>query len=79
METKMKEALLKVCEKYADKNVDINVDFAYELIEAAIGTSENKIDDMLMPAILATKDFVKSSLEKLVDKIDGEEGNLGEK
>ena len=78
MENQMKEALLKVCEKYADKNVDVNVDFAYDLVQNVIEVSTNKIDDALLPAILATKDFVKSSLKNLVDKIDGEEGNLGE-
>lgn len=78
MEDKMKTALLTVCEKYAGKNVDVNVDFAYELFVAAVGASETKIDDMLLPAILATKDFVKDILKQLADKIDGVIDNIEE-
>lgn len=70
MDDKMKEAVLTVCEKYAKKNIDINVDFAYELIQVAIQTSDTKIDDMLLPAILATKAAVKNCLNDLADKID---------
>ena len=70
MDNEMKAALLAVCEIYAKKNVDINVDFAYELIQVAIRTSETKVDDMLLPAILATKTAVKNCLSDLADKID---------
>lgn len=70
MDDKMKAALLAVCETYAKKNIDINVDFAYELIQVAIRTSETKVDDMLLPAILATKTAVKNCLNDLADKID---------
>ena len=72
MDDKMKAALLAVCETYTKKNIDINVDFAYELIQVAIRTSETKVDDMLLPAILATKTAVKNCLNDLADKIDGD-------
>lgn len=72
MDDKMKQALLVVCEKYAGKNVDVNIDFAYDLVAAAIEASDTKIDDAFLPAINATKPFVKESLLKLADKISDE-------
>ena len=67
----------KVVEKLKAKGMDIAedlamdvIDVAFEVAEEAIKESENKYDDMLLPAM----PLAKSKLHELADKIDGEEG-----
>lgn len=76
MDEKMKQALLEVCEKHTDVLSQEVIDFMYEVAEVAIKTSETPIDDMFLPIINATKPVLEATMHKLVDKIDGVEGNL---
>lgn len=69
MDDKMKEALIECCKKHGEIVTEKVVDFAYDLIETAINTSENKIDDMFLSIINSTKPIVL----EYVDKIDGVE------
>ena len=70
MENEMREALIECCKKHGEELIEEVVEFAYDLINVAIKTSENKIDDTFLPIINATKPLVL----KYVDKIDGVEG-----
>jgi hypothetical protein len=75
----MKENVLKVCEKYSVKNIDVNVDFVYDLIEAVVKSTPNTIDDGIFAVFDAqTKDRLKGILYEYADKIDGVEGNVEE-
>ena len=67
MDEKMKQALLECCEKHGEIVTEKVVDFAYDLIETAINTSENKIDDMFLSIINSTQPIVL----EYVDKLDG--------
>ena len=69
MDDKMKEALIDCCKKHGEIVTEKVVHFAYDLIETAINTSENKIDDMFLSIINSTKPIVL----EYVDKIDGVE------
>lgn len=70
MGNEMKEALIECCKKHGEALTEDVVEFAYDLINVAIKTSENKVDDAFLPIINATKPLVL----KYVDKIDGVEG-----
>ena len=69
MDDKMKEALIEYWKKHGENVTEKVVDFAYDLVETAINTSENKIDDMFLSIINSTKPIVL----EYVDKIDGVE------
>lgn len=69
----MKENVLKVCEEYAIKNIDVNIDFAYALIKAVVVSTPNKIDDGIYAYFEDTKNFVKEFLSKQADKISADE------
>lgn len=75
MDEEMKQALLECCERHMDVLSDEVVEFAYDLANTAIETSENKIDDAFLSVINATKPIVQGCVDKLVDKIDGDENN----
>lgn len=70
MKNEMRESLIECCKKHGEMLTEDVVEFAYDLINVAIKTSENKIDDAFLPIINATKPLIL----KYVDKIDGVEG-----
>lgn len=78
MEEKMEKALLECCERNAEVLSPATVAFMKDLVNTAIETSENKIDDMFLPIINPAFEFLDKYLLTLVDKIDGVEGNQGE-
>jgi len=68
MDDKMKKTLVECCKKHGEILTEGVVEFAYDLVNVAIETSTNKIDDAFLPVINATKPIVLS----YVDKIDEE-------
>ena len=54
MDEKMKKALLDCCERNCKVISPDVVAFAKDLVNTAILTSENKIDDMFTPCLLYT-------------------------
>ena len=74
MNDKMKQALLECCERNSEVLSPAVVAFMQDLVNTAIETSENKIDDMFVPIINMGFDVLDEFLLKQVDKIDGEEG-----
>lgn len=72
----MEKALLECCEKHTDVLSQGTIDFAYDLIQTAIKTSETPIDDAFLPIIESTRPVVEKAMKKAVDKIDKVEGNL---
>lgn len=63
---KLKDNGLEVAEDAAGVVLDSVIDF---LVESA-AKSENKIDDIVSPILLAVKPYVKEQ----IDRIDGKEG-----
>lgn len=73
MDEKMKEALLECCERnMAVISPDV-INFIKDLVNTAIETSENKIDDMFTPIINMGFEVLDDFLNKQIDKIDGVE------
>ena len=71
MDEKMKKALLDCCERNCKVISPDVVAFAKDLVNTAISTSENKIDDMFTPIINKGFEVLDEFLLKQVDKIDG--------
>lgn len=78
MDNKMKQALLQCCERNTAVISPDVVNFIKDLVNTAIETSENKIDDMFLPIINTGIGILDEFLTKQIDKIDGVEGNIGE-
>lgn len=76
MDEKMEQALLECCERNVEVISPATVAFAKDLVNTAISTSENKIDDMFIPIINMGFEVLDDFLNKQIDKIDGVEGNL---
>ena len=74
MDEKMKQALLECCERNAEVISPATVAFAKDLVNTAISTSENKIDDMFVPIINMGFEVLDDFLNKQIEKIDGVEG-----
>lgn len=74
MNEKMKQALLECCERNAEVLSPATVAFVKDLVNTAIETSENKIDDMFVPIINMGFEVLDDFLAKQIDKIDGVEG-----
>lgn len=72
MNEEMKKALLDCCERNCKVISPDVVAFAKDLVNTAISTSENKIDDMFTPVINKGFEVLDGFLLKQVDKIDGE-------
>ena len=71
MDEKMKKALLDCCERNRKVISPDVVAFAKDLVNTAILTSENKIDDMFTPIINKGFEVLDEYLLKQIDKIDG--------
>lgn len=71
MDEKMKKALLDCCERNCKVISPDVVAFAKDLVNTAILTSENKIDDMFTPIINKGIEVLDEYLLKQIDKIDG--------
>lgn len=74
MEDKMKQALLECCERNCEVLSPAVVAFMQDLVNTAIETSENKVDDMFVPIINMGFEVLDDFLAKQIDKIDGAEG-----
>lgn len=74
MNDKMKQALLECCERNCEVLSPDVVAFLQDLVNTAIETSENKIDDMFVPIINMGFEVLDDFLAKQIDKIDGVEG-----
>ncbi len=74
MNEEMKQALLECCERNCEVISPAVVSFAKDLVNTAIETSENKIDDLFLPIINMGFEVMDEFMLKQVDKIDGEEG-----
>ncbi len=73
MDEKMKEALLECCERNCKVISPDVVAFAKDLVQTAIETSENKIDDMFLGIINPAFELLDKFLLEQVEKIDGAE------
>ena len=73
MDEKMKQALLECCERNVKVLSPDVVAFAKDLVQTAIETSENKIDDMFLGIINPAFDLLDKFLLEQVEKIDGVE------
>ncbi len=73
MDDKMKQALLECCERNCEVISPDVVNFLKDLINTAIDTSENKIDDAFKPLINMALEILDDYLIKQIDKIDGEQ------
>lgn len=73
MDDKMKQALLECCERNCEVISPDVVNFLKDLINTAIDTSENKIDDAFKPLINMALEILDDYLLKQIDKIDGEQ------
>ena len=71
MDEKMKQAILECCERNTEVISPAVVAFAKDLVNTAISTSENKIDDMFTPIINMGFEVLDDFLNKQIDKIDG--------
>ena len=71
----MKQALLECCERNVEVISPATVAFAKDLVNTAISTSENKIDDMFTPIINMGFEVLDDFLNKQIDKIDGVQDN----
>lgn len=78
MNEQMEKALLECCERHTAVLSQEVIEFVYDLAETAIKNSETPIDDAFLPIISATKPLLEQTIAKLVDKIDGVEGNAEE-
>lgn len=74
MEDKMKQALLECCERNCEVLSPAVVAFMQDLVNTAIETSENKVDDMFVPIINMGFEVLDDFLANQIDKIDGAEG-----
>ena len=74
MNDKMKQALLECCERNCEVLSPAVVAFMKDLTNTAIETSENKVDDMLVPIINMGFEVLDDYLKSQIDKIDGVEG-----
>lgn len=74
MDEKMKQALLECCERNVEVISPAVIAFAKDLVDTAITTSENKIDDMFLPIIEMGFKVLDDFVAEQVDKIDGQEG-----
>ena len=74
MDENMKQALLECCERNCEVISPAVVEFAKDLVNTAIETSETPIDDMFLPIINKGFEVLDEFLAKQIDKIDGEEG-----
>ena len=74
MDEKMKQALLECCERNCEVLSPAVVAFMQDLVNTAIETSENKIDDMFVPIINMGFEVLDDYLKSQIDKIDGVEG-----
>ena len=73
MDEKMKEALLECCERNCKVISPDVVAFAKDLVQTAIETSENKIDDMFLGIINPAFELLDKFLLEQVEKINGAE------
>lgn len=73
MDEKMKQALLECCERNCKVISPDVVAFAKDLVQTAIETSENKIDDMFLGIINPAFELLDKFLLEQVEKIDGAE------
>lgn len=74
MDEKMKQALLECCERNCEVLSPAVVAFMQDLVNTAIETSENKVDDMFVPIINMGFEVLDNYLKSQIDKIDGVEG-----
>ena len=74
MNDKMKQALLECCERNCEVLSPAVVAFLQDLVNTAIETSENKVDDMFVPIINMGFEVLDDYLKSQIDKIDGVEG-----
>ena len=74
MDDKMKQAILECCEINCEVLSPDVVAFLQDLVNTAIETSENKIDDMFVPIINMGFEVLDDFLAKQIDKIDGAAG-----
>lgn len=74
MDEKMKQALLECCEKNCEVLSPAVVAFMKDVVDTAIKTSDNKVDDMFLPIIEVGFKVFDDFLAKQVDKIDGVKG-----
>ncbi len=74
MDEKMKQALLECCERNCEVLSPAVVSFMQDLVNTAIETSENKIDDMFVPIINMGFEVLDDFLAIQIDKIDEVEG-----
>ena len=74
MDEKMKQALLECCERNCEVLSPAVVAFMKDIVDTAIKTSDNKVDDMFLPIIEVGFKVFDDFLAEQVDKIDGVEG-----
>lgn len=74
MDEKMKQALLECCERNMEVISPAVVAFMKDVVDTAIKTSDNKIDDMFLPIIEVGFKVFDDFLKEQIDKIDGVEG-----
>ena len=74
MDEKMKQALLECCERNCKVLSPAVVAFMKDVVDTAIKTSDNKVDDMFLPIIEVGFNVFDDFLKEQVDKIDGVEG-----
>lgn len=74
MDEKMKQALLECCERNCEVLSPDVVAFMQDLVNTAIETSVNKVDDMFVPIINMGFEVLDNYLKSQIDKIDGVEG-----
>ena len=67
----MKQALLECCERNCEVLTPAVLDFAKDLVNTAIKTSDTPIDDMFLPIINKGFDVAEEFIAEQVDKIDG--------
>ena len=71
MNEEMKQALLECCERNCEVLTPAVLDFAKDLVNTAIKTSDTPIDDMFLPIINKGFDVAEEFIAEQVDKIDG--------
>ena len=74
MDEKMKQALLECCERNCEVLSPAVVAFMKDVVDTAIKTSDNKVDDMFLPIIEVGFKVLDDFIAEQVDKIDGVEG-----
>ena len=71
MNEEMKQALLECCERNCEVISPAVIAFSKDLVNTAIATSGNKIDDLFLPIINTGFEVLDEYVAKQVDKIDG--------